>query len=362
MKRLIFFFIVILTLGISISGKEKTVTELPEVVVMSKKHKVLHILAYVREYSSLTTYTDTIFLFREKMVDYMQPTTKSKFKGWLKPRVLTSRSYFHFKDYYGLDSVSDVSNHHFSWSDWIGILPSLTLPGKIATVKSGTDTIFGKYSPTEIWQRDNDSLTLEINVLADITRRKWVPNLSNFFKNDLNFEKFLLYYSFDNVIGSSISPQELTGYSFNIESEGRGHSMFRFNRLDEPFFVSTSAEVYILDKEFITTKEAKKWEHYKFDVDEIGIFEPVDAPDLSPSILALINRVDYLDKDDVKLDFIPDQRMKSNKIGGRNFKIGRRALLMLKQATGISKYKARKNLNKQWNDFRKDAMQRNEEK
>ena len=50
--------------------------DLPEVVVESRDHKVLHMLAYVREYSTLTTYTDTIFLFREKMVDYMMPQGK----------------------------------------------------------------------------------------------------------------------------------------------------------------------------------------------------------------------------------------------------------------------------------------------
>ncbi|MDE6523822.1 MAG: hypothetical protein K2L17_13480, partial [Muribaculaceae bacterium] len=304
----------------------------------------------------------TVFLFREKMVDYMIPTRKSKFKGWLKPRVLTSRSYYHFKDKYGLDSVSDESQHHFSWSDWIGILPSITVPNKLTTNKSGTDTIRGKYSPTEIWQRDKDRINLEINVLADKSSRKWVPNLSNFFKNDLNFERFMLFYSFDNVINNLISPQELTGYSFNIKSEGRGHSMFRFNRLDEPFFVSTSADVYILDKELIKTKEAKKWERQTFDVDEIGILEPEDAPELSQQILALIERVEKLNKDEVKLALIPDQRMKSDKIGGRNFKIGRRALLMLKQATGISKYNTRKNLKRQWNEFRKEVRRKNENK
>lgn len=331
-------------------------------MVLSNKYKVLHILAYVREYSSLTTYTDTIFLFREKMVDYMIPTRKSKFKGWLMPRVLTSRFYFHFKDNNGMDSVSDVCNHHFSWSDWIGILPTITVSHKLTTIKSGTDTIRGKYSPTEIWQRDQDIINLEINVLADTSSRKWVSNLSNFFKNDLNFERFILFYSFDNVINSIISPQGLTSYSFNIESEGRGHNMFRFNRLDEPFFVSTSADVYILDKELITAKDAKKWEHHAFDVDDIGIYEPVDAPELSPSILALIERVEKLNKDEVKLAFIPDPKMKSDKIGGRNFKIGRRALLMLKQATGISKYNTLKNLKKQWNDFRKEVRGKNEEK
>ena len=98
------------------------VSELPEVVVKSDRQRLLHILAYVREYSTLATYTDTIFLFREKMVDYMLPSdNKIKFKGWSYPRVLTSKSYYRFTNNNGLDSVSDVDQHHFSWSDWIGI-------------------------------------------------------------------------------------------------------------------------------------------------------------------------------------------------------------------------------------------------
>lgn len=63
--------------------------ELSEVVVESRSHKVLHMLAYVREYSTLTTYTDTVSLFREKMVDYMLPEGDTgSFKGWSNPGCL----------------------------------------------------------------------------------------------------------------------------------------------------------------------------------------------------------------------------------------------------------------------------------
>lgn len=69
---------------------QEDISELPEFVVKTRKHKVLHMLAYVREYSMLSTYTDTVFLFREKMVDYMLGIDrKVKFKGWILPRVLT---------------------------------------------------------------------------------------------------------------------------------------------------------------------------------------------------------------------------------------------------------------------------------
>lgn len=70
-------------------------------------------LAYVREYSTLSTYSDTVTLFREKMVDFMiVPDRKMKFRGWTSPRLLTSRSYYRFTDGEGLDSVSDRFNNH----------------------------------------------------------------------------------------------------------------------------------------------------------------------------------------------------------------------------------------------------------
>ena len=249
--------------------------DLPEVIVGSNKHKILHTLAYVREYSMLTTYTDTVFLFREKMVDYMLPMDKRlKFEGWLNPRILKSNSYYRFTDSTGLDSVSDQCNHHFSWADWVGIIPTAAIPESLVRNRIGVDTIRGKYSPTEIWLRNDDRLTLDVNVLADTTSRKWVPNLSLFFKENLDFEQFRVKFNYGNVVTDSIAPIDLTGYSFNIESNGRGRGMFRFSRNDEPFFVSTYAEVYVVDKEYITVKEAKKWEKGNLNLDDICIIEP----------------------------------------------------------------------------------------
>lgn len=86
----------------------------------------------------------------------------------------------------------------------------------------------------------------------------------------------------------------------------------------------------------------------------------IDASPLPSEIQFLIWRVENIDKNEVKLDFVPDQNMISNKLGGRNFKVGRRALLMLKETTGISKYRVRRNLKRQWNEFRKERNEYNE--
>lgn len=338
---------------------DEVTTELAEVVVESRERKVMHMLAYVREYSTLTSYTDTVFLFREKMVDYMlTPDSKMKFKGWSRPRTIKSRSYYRFSNLAGLDSVSDRSNYHFSWSDWVGVVAPARLPDGLRGFDTGSDTVRGRYSAAEVWSRSGYRLSVDVDVLADTASRRWVPGMASFFGDDLDFGNFHARFNYDNVIGDSVSAADLTGYSFNIESTGRGHNMFMFNRADQPFFVNTYAEVYILDKEFITVKEARKWERRKINLDAIEIFEPPEAPPLQPAVMALVERVSMIDADGVRLSLDPDQRLVALHSGDRNFSIGRRALALLKQLTGISRIIANRNINRRWEEFKQSWRER----
>ncbi len=325
-------------------------TELPEVVIESRQQKILHLLAYVREYSTLSTCSDTVFLFREKMVDYMVPQDrKIRFRGWAAPRVLKSKSYYRFTDKYGNDSVSAVCNHHFSWSDWVGLPPASVVPERLRTLENGTDTLRGKYSPTELWIRNGDKVTVDVDVLADSVSRRWVPGLSMFFRSYLDFENFRIRFNYDNIIDDTILSTDLTGYSFSIESNGRGHNMFRFNRYDEPFFVNTYAEIYIADKEFITVKEAKKWERLQLDNDAFEIFEPAGVPELQASVVNLVDRVNGIDNDKVRQELAPDRRLAGRHLIKQN--MGQRVLQLLKTLTGISQIQSQRHQKKQWKDF-----------
>lgn len=336
---------------------QENATELPEVVFESKQHKVLHMLAYVREYSTLSTYTDTVFLFREKMVDFMLPNQNVRFKGWTTPRVLASKSYYRFTNSLGLDSVSDRCNQHFSWADWVGIAPAARIPSRLLRSDHATDTLRGKYSPTETWIRNADRLLLDVNVLADTTSRKWVPNLSTFFRHDIDFEQFRIRFNYSDITADSISPVDLTGYSFNVESNGRGHRMFMFNRRDEPFFVTTYAEVYVVDKEYITVKEAKKWERRRTDSNDITIYEPAEAPALQASVSHLIERVNSVDHDKTRLTLEPDRRLVSRNIVKLNF--GQSILKRIKGIFGIDEINAKRKRKKEWRQFRIDQMKKN---
>lgn len=331
---------------------------LPEVVVESRNHKLLHILAYVREYSTLSTYTDTVFLFREKTVDYMLvPDGSVRFKGWTLPRVLASRSYYRFTNDRGLDSVSDRCNQHFSWADWVGILPESVMPQPLLVEDEATDTVRGRYSATEMWHRRGDRVSLEVDVLADTTSRKWVRDLSVFFRKGIDFERFRVKFDYGDVVGDRILPVDLAGYSFNIESNGRGHDMFMFNRKDQPFYVSTYGEVYVVDKEYITKKEASKWENMGRNTGLIGIYESPEAPMLQPAVADLIARVDNVDHNEIRLGLAPDRKLVGLPLVRLNF--GQQALKRIKGLLGIDHINGRRKRNKEWRDFRRDQYRRN---
>lgn len=338
---------------------EENIFQLQEVTIESKQTKLLHILAYVREYSTLSTYTDTVALFREKMVDFMLPNkNKTSYKGWRDPRILSVKSYYHFTDTHGLDSVSNSYHNLFSWCDWVGILPAIKIPSKLKNIENITDTLTGKYIPTEIWVKDNDKITLDVDALADTTSRKYLPNISWLLsKKNVDFERIRLRLNYNNVSDDYIRPLNLTGYSINIDSRGRWRNMFKFNRYDESFFVTTYAEVYVLDKEFITVKEAKKWENNIHDNSELGIYESPDVPELQPSIQELIARVESIDANQIRLAWTPDKRLVGKPKTKKNF--GQSALQRIKSLFGISSIRGKKKQKRNYNEFVKEQMNKN---
>lgn len=349
-KRFLLLLVLVAAVA-SVADAKRSVTELPEVLVESPKRNMLHVMAYVREYSNLTTYSDTVTLFREKMVDFMLPANKkSGYKGWKIPRVIKSESYYRFTNAYGLDSVSDTSRHHFSWSDWMGLPPNAILPQTLMDTSAATDTVHGKYSPIEIWNKKEDVVTLEVNVLADTIGRRWVPYLGAFFRDgNVEFEDFKMCMHYENVLGNDLLQRDLSKYTFHVDASGRGHSMFRFNTRYEGYYATTDGEMYILDMEYITEREAKKWAKGKYDDDRVGLIRAADAPRLSDETLALIDRVEHIDNTAIRLNDEPDANLKRME---RNRSKGGEALRYLKNITGISDANAKRKHRKNWQNFR----------
>lgn len=277
--------------------KEKNI-KLPDLIVDSKKHQVLHIVGYLREYSTLESYYDTVFLFREKTVDFMIPTKRAKhYEGWTRPRVLASKSYYRFTNMEGLDSVSKYYEQIFSWSDLAGIFKSIVLPEKLKHSESATDTVFGKYSPSTIWRKNGENVFLRNDMLADKEDHKWTPDHFRLFSMAVDFTKFITNYACTDVNSSVVLADNISMLSYNIESQGRVLDLRRLFHSDDPIFMNTYAEIYITDREYISVSQASKLEKNPPLGDDIGINPPPEAPELQPEIKDLIERVNNFDYD-----------------------------------------------------------------
>lgn len=280
-----------------LSGQaEERTYKLPEVVVNPKKRQVLRLMGYVREYSTLTSCADTVFLFREKTVDFMVPTKKAakKFPGWTNPRVLASKSYYRFTDSEGLDSVSNYFGQYFSWADWVGIVDRAEMPLKLQNVGFGTDTVAGKYGPVSVWSRDEDNASFEVDILADGMNSKWISDLSVYMRGKVDFDRFRLRYDFSEISGGLLLADNISKVTVEIDSKGRGRDLPRFI-YNGDFEVSTYAEIYITDRKYMSVSDARKWHKEAPRADEIGIIASADVPQLMPEIQELKDRVSNID-------------------------------------------------------------------
>ena len=133
--------------------------------------------------------------------------------------------------------------------------------------------------------------------------------------------------------------------------------MYLFTRDGVPYFVNSYAEVYLVDKEFITPKEAAQWEKMAFDKDDIAIYEPAEAPPLQPAIMELIARVNGMDHDIARLGMRPDERLAGRRVVKQQ-NLAQRAFALFKTLTGISKYRSERKWNRQWKDFRDKQKKR----
>ncbi|MDE7409803.1 MAG: hypothetical protein K2N09_07250 [Muribaculaceae bacterium] len=286
--------------------------ELPEVKVTTRHRPILHMTGYIRELSTMSSSSDTLTLYREKWVDFMIPTGKEKhYKGWTDPRLLKTKSYYKWTDQSGRDSVSDRANHHFSWSDWVSLPRRVNFPAVIGGTRIGTDTVMGRYSPSEIWRKDSAGVNVMVNVLADSTRRKWTPRLAGPYWRDTEFERLVMDYHFSDTDTFAVRPQNLDRLSCSIESMGRGHDMFMFKHYQDPIlYVSTYFDLTITDREYLTVRDARRKEkNQELAIqDAMLIFESERVPRDS-IITDLIARVNAIDHDSRRLGMELDTRV-----------------------------------------------------
>lgn len=265
--------------------------QLPEVIVKSRRKNanIMHIAGVVREYSYMQTHFDTVFLFRDKLVDFMIPLpVEKKYTGWKVARTLKCDSYLMFFDYNGKDSVSNTYFINFSLGNRIAL-------------------------PREVRLQDYavDSVRISVNLLDVGNPEVWHPGADSFLKTNTNIDRFDVAYYFDNVDGMNpLLPVYLSKVLYTLESFGPINSIRLPGLASRSFQVNTLCELYITDRSFITVKEAKKyWKHPLLVVEECD-FTSVGIPPLRPEIEELVARVNSIDHLKLRLNEVTDSLRK----------------------------------------------------
>lgn len=264
---------------------------LPEVIVQSRRKdaNVMHIAGIIREYSFLQTHFDTVFLFRDKLVDFMIPLPSiKKFYGWKTARILRSDSYYQFFDYNGRDSVSDRYYLNFSLGN------RLSLPSRVIIARS---------------KKDNPDFTIAL--IDNPDAETWQPGVSSFLTRNTDVNKFDVRYFFENVEGMDlILPVYISKADYTLESYGTLKQSRLPGLANRPYQVNTKAELYITDRNFITVKEAKKFLNSPTLALEKCEFTSMDVPPLPAELQELVERVNAIDHLRLRLDEKPDSILK----------------------------------------------------
>lgn len=256
-------------------------TQLPEVIVRPKKYSSLHLLCYVREFSTLSSDYDTIQLLREKTIDFMIPAKRKKKGEWFKPRVLASRSAYRFANFEGLDSVSDRFTEHFSWSDWISIFSTFRLESEPSA----------------------DEISLRVDLIADKEKRKMMPSVIELLESPVeDFKRFDVTYYFTDLISDAVTPENIKRFDIDIRS-GQGYrKLNRVLKTKDPVSINTHAEIYVISKEYLDDSDASRWKKNPPINEENDIVIPSDVPPLPPLYADIAYRASLIDHDQIRRD------------------------------------------------------------
>ena len=236
---------------------EETSYDLPEVTVDSESHNHMVITAYVRNYITRTTEKDTVISFEEQIVDFMFPVTKkAKVKGWNKARVLAQRTYD-----WGKNSKRDTvrytedtkgSSYSFDLDD------KFVVPEAMAAGNAIKETMPGKFSHKEIWQKRGDTYFLEKDGLADYKDHINKPAIAKLLGLTMYMDLDETKYKFHENGKNKFSPEDVLEASVNYHMNMSGKGIKYAYDTKDPIDLYGYGEMFVIDRAYLTAEDAKE--------------------------------------------------------------------------------------------------------
>lgn len=235
--------------------------ELPEIVVNNVDHNLLHIIAYVRVFSSGVNSTDTLNYFTERIVDFMIPLDKkAKYKGWKNSRVLAERAYQHKKrnnKYEQIDTLIYIENRKSNGTSY-NLAEKFIIPEALLAGDTSQVVIDGKYWPKDTWNVIGDSYFLLRDNLADSKDHKKSPAILKMLGMTADMTKYDEFYKFTPDSKGSIRADRIAQAAYMFDIIMRGKLIKWASGQGDPITMSSYGELFVIDREYLTADQAKE--------------------------------------------------------------------------------------------------------
>lgn len=232
---------------------------LPEVVVDDVSRNILYIQAYVREYVTFDNSKDTLAIFKEQIVDYAIPIGKAKYKGWKKPRVLDQKEYEYArieKKKTTIDTLLYSDGGKFRTTNF-NIAQKFKMPESILSGDSTEYVKYGKYYPSERWSVVGNSYIYEDDELCDEKGHVYAPGFLKMLGMSAAQTMSEHKYKFEKSGKPGANVENLVEASENFDMIFKGKLFKKATEQNEDTEMSFFAEMFVIDRAYITAEEAK---------------------------------------------------------------------------------------------------------
>lgn len=271
------------------SPKEQTWSMTPmsygldEIVIVPVQRDIMKQTFYVREYFSMITGNDTVSLFYERMARRFIPTTKeTKFKGDTNLDILSSRSYT-YQNLNNEKNKLDTTAHKLPSMLEIVYLDDETLNAPESFTKPGTEPKYyqeeGKHGAAVIMKQNNSTFSYINDALAHKKTHSWSPAVLKLLGVSLEFTQIYQSQGYPVNENGIYEPKDLNEAVLVMDANGKGRILRKLFKTDQSVAIRTMVEVYVTDREYLSTEEAK--EEQKNPPSAIPFVIPASAPPLN---------------------------------------------------------------------------------
>lgn len=271
-----------------------TVYELDELVVVPVKRNVLKQTFYVREYFSLNNEKDSVTYFLEYMAHRFVPTTKdAKFGGNTSLRIINSCCYSRHK-VGEKDSVS--VDYQSKFPSLLSVFDLNDEPVDVAESlkkQSGPNRLYQKTSKSGISliQKQNaQTFTTIEDFLAEKKNHRVSPLPLKLLGMTMDINQLFMTHTYRANDSCVYLPKDLIEASFVMEADGIGKYLRKSLNSKKPIVIRSMLELYLVDSEYLSQKEAKQ----EYNDKEAGLMFtiPSTVPPLNVATQKLVERAE----------------------------------------------------------------------